>query len=156
MIVKLSDLEKAGACKDQVTLFEHYFGAKLRLTRKICLRHAGDFDFDWAAQNLLPAPAWRAYDEAVAPALEAYKEAVAPALEAYKEAVAPAQKAYDEAMAPAWRAYDEAVAPARKAYDEATAPARKASNEARAIAFYNAATRKDGENCSMCHIKRRG
>ena len=112
MLVTAASLRKLGACSDQVAEFERLFGAEVVVTEALCREHARRFDWDWAAENLFPAAARRAYDEAKAPAWRAYGQATAPA-----------RRAYREATAPAWRAYDEATAPARRAYDEAKAPA---------------------------------
>ena len=122
--LSLSDLKTAGACSSQVALFRKLFGTKpVEVTEALCIAHASEFSWGWAAAHFLSAPAWKAYAEAYAPAQKAYNEACASAWKAYAEACAAAQKAYDEAYAAARKAYDEAYAPARKAYDEACAPA---------------------------------
>ena len=105
-----SKLESLGACSEQAAKFKALFPSGVKVTKKLCAKHALDFDWDWAASKLLPASALRAHIEAIAPAWRAYIEAIAPALQAY-----------EEARAPAWRAYIEAIAPAERAYIEARA-----------------------------------
>jgi len=62
--ILLSDLRAAGACADQVALFEARFGDGVDVTEALCLSVADLFDWSWAADYLLPAPAraeyWRA------------------------------------------------------------------------------------------------
>ena len=121
--VSLRKLKLLGACTQQVYLFRQMFGDRCTVSVDLCVAHAAQFDWYWAAQELLSAPARRAYDEAVAPARRAYDEAVAPARRARDEAYAPACKAYDEAYATACKACGEAIATARRARDEAKARA---------------------------------
>ena len=147
-ILHLQTLIDKGACSDQVKLFRERFGKSVRVTEALCVRAAPDFDWNWAAQHLLSAPAHKAYNDACAPAQKAYNEARAPAQvynearataqKAYDEATAPARKVYNEARATAWKAFDEDCAPAQKVYDEARATAWKAFDEAIATAFARA------------------
>jgi len=82
-------LKDAGACADQTAIFKKAWPKGCVVTLAACRRAVRlGLDLGWAAKHLLPAPAWKAYDEATAPAW----------------------KAYDEATAPAWKAYDEAMA----------------------------------------------
>jgi len=117
-------LESKGACKDQIDLiFKHWpEGGKITLAR--CKKAALlGVDFRWAARNLLPADADKAYSEATAAANKAFGEATADAYKAFSEATAAANKAFGEATAAANKAYCEATAAANKAYCEATAAA---------------------------------
>ena len=99
MTITLKQLRRKGACEPQVQLFKTTFGQSAEVNLETALKMADKFDWNWAAANLLPAPAWKAYDEARAQASKAYKEATAPAWKAYEEARAQASKAYDEATA---------------------------------------------------------
>ena len=76
------------ACRGQVDLFAELFPEGVVITESICLAHATEFDWDWAAKKLLRPPAWKACDEAMAPARKACVEAMAPAWKAYVEAYA--------------------------------------------------------------------
>ena len=142
-------LESKGACAAATSAFRRAWPGGLDLadttTEGFVIEVAvlAELDFDWAARNILPASAYKAYSEAIAPARKAYSEAIAPARKAYSEASASADKAYSEAIAPAYKAYSEAVAPAYKAYSEAVAPADKAYSEASASALL-AAIRSGG------------
>jgi hypothetical protein len=77
MIITVKMLKSKDACFSQVKLFQDLFGDAVEVTRELCLKHASDFDFNWAAMNLLNTSARRAYEEAVASAWRAYDEAVA-------------------------------------------------------------------------------
>ena len=76
------------ACRGQVDLFAELFPEGVVITESICLAHATEFDWDWAAKKLLRPPARKACDEAMAPARKACVEAMAPAWKAYVEAYA--------------------------------------------------------------------
>ena len=87
------------ACRGQVDLFAELFPEGVVITESICLAHATEFDWDWAAKKLLRPPARKACDEAMAPAWKACVEAYELARKACDEACAPAQKACNEACA---------------------------------------------------------
>ena len=123
MTITLKQLRLKGACWEQADLFKAAFGEAVEVTMDNALKYADKFDWTWAAEHLLPAPAEKVYWEATAPARKAYQEAKATALKAYREAVATAGKAYWKATATAGKAYQEAVATALKAYQEAVATA---------------------------------
>ena len=72
-------LTRKGACQDQVDKFRALYPEGVEPTRELCIAHASDFDWDWAAEHLLSAPAWKAYQEVAAPARKAYEEALAAA-----------------------------------------------------------------------------
>ena len=63
-ILTLATLKKAGACSDQVALFRKLFGESVEVTDSLCVEHAEEFSWGWAAGNLLTAPAWTEYDRA--------------------------------------------------------------------------------------------
>ena len=65
------------ACRGQVDLFAELFPEGVVITESICLAHATEFDWDWAAKKLLRPPARKACDEAMAPARKACDEACA-------------------------------------------------------------------------------
>jgi hypothetical protein len=67
------------ACKYQRELFDRITGGEVDITVEWCCEHAQKFDWDWAAQNMLTAPARAAYEQAIAPARAAYEQAIAPA-----------------------------------------------------------------------------
>ena len=57
-VVTLQMLLDKGACSSQVELFKKHFPKKgeAKVTKALCLKVASIFDFDWAAEALLPAP----------------------------------------------------------------------------------------------------
>ena len=63
-IITLTQLEELGACKKQRELFEAKFGADVRVTQELCRSVATEFDWDWAADELLTESAWVEYGKA--------------------------------------------------------------------------------------------
>ena len=112
MIITLKQLDKRGACTEQRDLFEKLFGAAVDITKKLCIKHASDFDWTWAARNFLSAPARAEFDKARASAVAEYGKACASAWAEYDKACAPARAEYDKACAPAWAEYDKVCASA--------------------------------------------
>ena len=90
MKITIKQLRRLGACEKQVEKFERLFGPSVIVTEALCVKHAQDFSWNWAAGKLLSAPAREAYDEAAASARKAYDEATVPARKAYNEALASA------------------------------------------------------------------
>ena len=74
--IKLSQLRRA--CKPQRDLFKQLFGAEVHLTLELAKQHAADFDFNWAAVHLLPAPLLAEYERQEAPLLAEYQRQEAP------------------------------------------------------------------------------
>ena len=119
--LKIAQLK--GACADQRALFRKTFGASVEVTEALAIEHAALFDWAWAAENLLSAPARAEYDKACAPAWAKYDKACAPAWAEYVKACAPALAEYEKVRAPAWAEYEKVRAAARAEYDKACAPA---------------------------------
>ena len=67
-LAQLSD-----ACRAQRDLFKQTFGGQVHLTLELAEKHAADFDFDWAAQNLLPRVLLSEYKRQEAPILAEYE-----------------------------------------------------------------------------------
>ena len=103
-------LVQLGACSDQADQLFELFGDKtVKVTRALCIKHAADFDFDWAARNLLPTPALVEYEKVRAPAWAEYKKVEAPALAEYEKVEAPAWAEYKKAAAAAFFAATKAA-----------------------------------------------
>jgi hypothetical protein len=136
--ITLAQLENANVCSVYTEKFRELFGNSTEVTVELCVRHAQDFDWNWAADNLLTATARRAYDDATATALKAHDDAMATARRAYEDAMATALEAYEDAMATALEAYEGATAPASRAYEGATAPASRVYYDALATAWATA------------------
>ena len=100
--VTLNQLRRLRACSKQLALFKQLFGEAVTVTEELCLQHAHEFDWSWAARHLLPAPADAEYDRALAPADAEYDRATAPARAEWERATAPARAEWDRARAPAF------------------------------------------------------
>ncbi len=81
-VITIRLLKKLGACSDHIELFGRTFpGGRCELTAaNIRIALAAKLDVEWFAKKVLPALAWKAYDEATALARKAYDEATALAL----------------------------------------------------------------------------
>ena len=73
MKITLAHLKSSGACSDQVELFQKLFGAEAEITVVGCLAVADKFDWDWAAEKFLTAPALAEYERVTAPAWAEYQ-----------------------------------------------------------------------------------
>jgi len=89
-IITLAQLKAAGACADALQRFAAAFGESTPVTPSLACKHADQFDWDWAADNLLSAAAQVEYDQAVKRAQVEYETAAAPARVKYAAAAAPA------------------------------------------------------------------
>ena len=77
--ISAAQLRALGACLDQVERFHEIFGAgEVVVTRELCIHHAQEFDWTWAAMYLLTergradyeakhAPLWADYEARRAP-----------------------------------------------------------------------------------------
>jgi hypothetical protein len=83
MRITVDMLRGRGACKLQVEEFERRFPDGVEVSVAAAVAVANIFDWDWAAENLLPCSAWQAYAAAVEPAWQACDAAVVSAREAY-------------------------------------------------------------------------
>ena len=83
-------LKTKGACKGQVAKFTELFPKGVEVTEALCVIHAQDFDWNWAARNLLPLELQKVYDETEAAAWKVYYEARAAAWKVYEETEAAA------------------------------------------------------------------
>lgn len=67
-LLKLSQLESRGACQEQRRLFQTKFNQQIELTEELCVEHADEFDWDWAACRLLSVSGFQAYSWDTEPA----------------------------------------------------------------------------------------
>ena len=116
----LTDL---GACHGQIVKFNELFPEGANVTIELCVKHAADFDWDWAVGAFLSRPALADYRAAVAPYLEAYKVASASALATYGATISPVRYVSDADMVHAWDKYRADVSPSSDAYESAKASA---------------------------------
>ena len=77
--ITASQLAKLGACHEQLATFRDLFGSGVAPTLELCLTHASRFEWDWAAEHLLTAPARAEYHKADAAAWAEYDKARAAA-----------------------------------------------------------------------------
>lgn len=110
--VTLAQLREAGACSNQLALFEKLFGGCAKVTEQTCLAVYDKFDWDWAAENLLIEPAQNMYQEAERVAWYIYSEAMLSARDTYYKTTIFAWKIYEEAETSNWSTYDKAKAKA--------------------------------------------
>ena len=102
MIITADYLRSKNACGSQVDLFLATFGESVNITPAICLAVADKFDWGWAAEHLLTAPAWAEYQRIKAPAWAEYQRIKAPAWAEYQRIKAPAWAEYRRIEALAW------------------------------------------------------
>lgn len=121
--ITVRQLKRAGARKDQVKLFRKLFGKEAEVTEALCVKHAQDFDFNWAAARLLPGPALKEYKRRITPAWEEYWRCRAPALKEYWQVTADSPQA------------SPGITAAREEFKRVTASAREEFNRRRAAAF---------------------
>jgi len=110
-------LRRKGACRDQTDKFVALFPKGIEITEALCVQHAQVFNWDWAAENLLPkaarveyervkASAWAEYDRVMASAWAEYDRVTAPAWAQYKRVKASALAEYNRVTASAWTEYE--------------------------------------------------
>ena len=124
MKITIQMLKEKDACDDAKHKFLRLFpSGSVTVSRRLCERHARDFDFTWASMNLLPPTAFAEYQKACAPALSEY------------------QKVCDNAWAEYHKVCDEAWAEYLKVLDLAWAEYLKVC----ALAFYRGTRVKEGK-----------
>ncbi len=89
-VLALQQLKDANACHEQVALFQQTFGESVEVTVELAEQYAQQFDFDFAAQHFLSAPAQAEYDKVRAAAWAEYHKVTAPALAEYHKVTAAA------------------------------------------------------------------
>ena len=92
-------LKRKGACLDQRRKFAELFPGGVIVTEALCVEHASVFNWEWAAENLLPPSAWAEYGRVTAPAWAEYERVTAPALAGYGRARASAWAEYKRVTA---------------------------------------------------------
>jgi len=79
----------AGACANALQRFAAAFGESVQVTPSLAGKYADQFSWDWAADNLLPAPARTEYKIVEARTWAEYEIVVARAWAECAQAVAP-------------------------------------------------------------------
>jgi hypothetical protein len=119
----LQQLKDANACHAQVSLFQRTFGESVEVTVELAKQYAQQFDFGFAAQRFLSAPARAEYDKVAAAAWAEYDKVRAAAFAEYHKVIAPARAEYDKVAAAAWAEYHKVIAAAWAEYDKVIAAA---------------------------------
>ena len=132
-IITLRQLDAKGACQDQRNKFKEIFGSQVEVTLDLCIKHAQDFDFNWAVNHLLSSTARAEYERVTASASLEYTRVTAPAW---------AEDA--RVRASAWAEYERVTASARAEYARVRAPARAEYERVKASAFFHAWEQDNG------------
>ena len=100
MKISHKTLQDLGACAEQLKLFRSRFGEQeIEVTRALVLAQAQDWEWNWAAGQLLSSAAQAEYYKARAAAWEEWSKADAAVWAEYDKAVAPAEAECDKADA---------------------------------------------------------
>src|SRR5208282_2710189 len=99
MRLHIQQLIDRKACQEQVDLFRAKFGESVDITEELCVSVATEFNFDWAAQELLTAPALAEYECVTAQALAEYERVTAQAQAEYKRVTTQAWAEYQRGTA---------------------------------------------------------
>ena len=132
-------LRQAGACKDQVLLFEQLWpnGATVTLARCLKAVQLG-LNLGWAAANLLSATARKKYSKDTAPAWKKFRKDTAAAREKFDKDTAAAREKFDKDTAPAWKKFDKDRDAAWVEYEKDRDAAWVEYEKDTAAAFYKA------------------
>lgn len=90
MKVTVRMLKAKGACSNQVELFKSLFPNGVEVTEEVCVANADNFDWNWAANNLLTPLQLAKYQRIEAPARADFKRITASARAEYKRITASA------------------------------------------------------------------
>src|ERR1039457_2849239 len=104
--ITVASLKHLGACEHELNRFRELFPNGTEVTVELCVKHAADFSWDWAADNLLSSTGRAVYQRDRAPIHAVYQRALAPINAAYDRDMAPINAAFDRALAPINAAFD--------------------------------------------------
>ena len=130
--ITFQQLIKVNACVKARTLFFRKFGISVVVTPELCRSVAHEFDFHWAALNLLSPAAHAKYTKAIALLTEEYDKAIAPFGTEYRKAEAPLRIGYEKAEVALMAKYKKDKAPLRAEYERADNLLLKEYKKARA------------------------
>lgn len=109
-VITYDQLHKAGACRSQLALFKRKFGQQVEVRVETGVSVADQFDWQWAATNLLTATAWAEYDRVRLAAGAEYLRTTEAAWAEYNRALATAWAEYNRVRLAAWAEYDRVLA----------------------------------------------
>jgi hypothetical protein len=141
MFITYEVLQAKDACEGQALRFKALFPDGCTVTAALCGTHTREFEWSWAAKNLLSPSARAEYEQACAPAWAGYEQARDTARAEYEQARALASAEYKRACDTAWAGYDRARDTARAEYERA--PALAEYKRACAEAFGRLAEKED-------------
>ncbi len=119
--ITLARLKELGACADKLLLFEELFGAEVAVTEEMCIKHSSDFDFNWAANNLLSATAFVDYERVRDTARAEYERVSDTAWDEYARVSATAWAEYKRVRDTARAEYERIRATALVEYERVCA-----------------------------------
>src|SRR5208282_250876 len=110
-------LKLAGACSQQLERFRELFPNGVDVTAAVCASVAKEFDWDWAARNLLTSQLWDDYEAKRAPLRDDYEAKRAPLWDDYRAKLAPLWGDYEAKRTPLWGDYKAKRTPLRDDYE---------------------------------------
>ena len=145
MQITLKTLKRLGACSAETAKFKALFGESVELTRELCVKHAQDFSFGWAARNLLSKAGCAEYEEKLAAIYAEYEEKRAPIDAEYREKRALIYAEYQEKLAAIYAEYQEKLAAIYAEYQEKLALIYAEYEEKRAGLFFDIYAREHAD-----------
>jgi hypothetical protein len=88
LFVTVSMLADVRACSEQVDLFRSLFPTGVVVSRQTCLSVADQFDWSWAAENLLSQPTRAEYEKVDQPTRAEYEKVDQPTRAEYQKVCA--------------------------------------------------------------------
>lgn len=152
-------LSQMGACYPQLSLFSKLFGDSVEVTEDIVKENVDRFEWDWAAEYLLPKSSYLEYMDSLSAMLRKTETDISLALHEYETAIQPAYETYRSALWVAVRnfetaseynaaekavdlIYREATKDALDKYDRLSSAAHHEYDEAASMVWFRLATEK--------------
>ena len=92
-------LKRLGACENESNKFRELFPNGTEVTVELCVKHAADFSWDWAVDNLMSSKGRAAFNRDIAPISAAFDRDMAPINAAYDRDRALIRAAFNRDMA---------------------------------------------------------
>src|SRR5208282_5495044 len=109
-------LKLAGACSQQLERFRELFPDGVDVTAAVCASVAKEFDWDWAAMNLLPLRLRADYEAKLAPLRADYEAKRVLLWDDYEAKLAPLRADYEAKRVLLWDDYEAKLALLRADY----------------------------------------
>jgi hypothetical protein len=101
----LQTLKDKLVCAEAHAKFKLLFGESVIVTVELCEKHAKDFDWQWAAENLLSTPARAEYDKVRDPTWAEFDKVCEVVRAGYEKVCEDARAEFDKVCDPAWAEY---------------------------------------------------